>query len=563
MCGIHVELGPVAYTPESSELFNRPVLTEQTRVSDRILACLSSDLTLARRGPDGTGTVQRSTKHGTTVTFRSSVLQLRGHVRTKVPLCSETTKNVLVFNGEIYTSGNRVVVDSDSKWLLAQLDATEGDSVLISKLLSAVRGPWSLVYWHHKTHRLWIAKDIVGRRSLLLCLPSSSRGYLSVCSVVPREAQVRGHDWFECPPGIFSFDANASRTYIDRCAKYINKSIWLNHIWRDHKALLLFFFRRGASGCSTEECEPYDVRTKRTREYEDFIRRKQASWYSLDRSVQLRSVHCRIPLHESISKRDKAYFGVLFSGGLDCTILCALLHRNLQADEIIDLCSVCFDGGRSPDRKAARSALAELERVCPGRNWRFIEVNVHSRQLSTMRQYIESLIYPSKSAMDFNISAALWFAAKGAGTIKSDQQSSARIPYQTSCRIILSGQGADELCGGYTRHRNIFKSFGNDAFEENLRLDTLRIWQRNLGRDDRILSDHGREARFPYLDEDFMLSILKTPVHEIAELTLPPGIGDKKCLRELALHLGLSTAARRIKKAIQFDSKASLYEHHG
>ena len=218
---------------------------------------------------------------------------------------------------------------------------------------------------------------------------------------------------------------------------------------------------------------------------------------------------------------------------------------------------------RSPDRKAARSALAELERVCPGRNWRFIEVNVHSRQLSTMRQYIESLIYPSKSAMDFNISAALWFAAKGAGTIKSDQQSSARIPYQTSCRIILSGQGADELCGGYTRHRNIFKSFGNDAFEENLRLDTLRIWQRNLGRDDRILSDHGREARFPYLDEDFMLSILKTPVHEIAELTLPPGIGDKKCLRELALHLGLSTAARRIKKAIQFGSKASLYEHHG
>lgn len=225
MCGIHVELGPVAYTPESSELFNRPVLTEQTRVSDRILACLSSDLTLARRGPDGTGTVQRSTKHGTTVTFRSSVLQLRGHVRTKVPLCSETTKNVLVFNGEIYTSGNRVVVDSDSKWLLAQLDATEGDSVLISKLLSAVRGPWSLVYWHHKTHRLWIAKDIVGRRSLLLCLPSSSRGYLSVCSVVPREAQVRGHDWFECPPGYSaSTRMRRARTSIDVRNILINQS---------------------------------------------------------------------------------------------------------------------------------------------------------------------------------------------------------------------------------------------------------------------------------------------------------------------------------------------------
>ena len=91
MCGIHVELGPVAYTPESSELFNRPVLTEQTRVSDRILACLSSDLTLARRGPDGTGTVQRSTKHGTTVTFRSSILHLRFQVLTNVPIFSDST----------------------------------------------------------------------------------------------------------------------------------------------------------------------------------------------------------------------------------------------------------------------------------------------------------------------------------------------------------------------------------------------------------------------------------------------------------------------------------------
>jgi asparagine synthetase B (glutamine-hydrolysing) len=161
--------------------------------------------------------------------------------------------------------------------------------------------------------------------------------------------------------------------------------------------------------------------------------------------------------------------------------------------------------------------------------------------------------------MDFNIGAALWFAAKGAGTIKSGQ-SATQTPYRTTCRIILSGQGADELCGGYTRHRNIFKSFGTATFAESLRLDTLRIWQRNLGRDDRILSDHGREARYPYLDEDFMLSILRTPVHEIANLNLPAGIGDKKCLRELASHLGLSVTARRVKKAIQFGSKASLYE---
>ena len=41
----------------------------------------------------------------------------------------------------------------------------------------------------------------------------------------------------------------------------------------------------------------------------------------------------------------------------------------------IDLSNVCFDGGRSPDRLSALSALAELARTCPGRTWRLIQVD--------------------------------------------------------------------------------------------------------------------------------------------------------------------------------------------
>lgn len=61
--------------------------------------------------------------------------------------------------------------------------------------------------------------------------------------------------------------------------------------------------------------------------------------------------------------------------------------------------------------------------------------------------------------------------------------------------------GADEQFGGYMRHRTILKRNGWDAVKEELQFDFDRISDRNLGRDDRMVADHGRQSRLPYLDE--------------------------------------------------------------
>lgn len=66
---------------------------------------------------------------------------------------------------------------------------------------------------------------------------------------------------------------------------------------------------------------------------------------------------------------------ILFSGGVDSTLIAALAHQCLPPDVPIDLSNVCFDGGRSPDRLAARSALAELAAYAPSRAWRLVEVD--------------------------------------------------------------------------------------------------------------------------------------------------------------------------------------------
>ena len=66
---------------------------------------------------------------------------------------------------------------------------------------------------------------------------------------------------------------------------------------------------------------------------------------------------------------------VLFSGGVDSVLVAALAHRSLPPGCPIDLCNVCFDSGRSPDRLSARAALKELSGWAPERAWRLIEVD--------------------------------------------------------------------------------------------------------------------------------------------------------------------------------------------
>uniref|UniRef100_A0ACD5XHD3 Uncharacterized protein n=1 Tax=Avena sativa TaxID=4498 RepID=A0ACD5XHD3_AVESA len=117
------------------------------------------------------------------------------------------------------------------------------------------------------------------------------------------------------------------------------------------------------------------------------------------------------------------------------------------------------------------------------------------------------------------------------------------------------GSGADEQCAGYGRHRTKYRLGGWSSLDEEMRLDVQRIWKRNMGRDDRCISDHGKEARFPFLDENVIQTLLEIPLWEIAKLDEPVGKGDKKILRQVAKLLGLQEASFLPKRAIQFGSR--------
>ncbi|KAL7196011.1 hypothetical protein ACSBR1_036109 [Camellia fascicularis] len=234
---------------------------------------------------------------------------------------------------------------------------------------------------------------------------------------------------------------------------------------------------------------------------------------------------------------------MLFSGGLDSMILSALLDECLDPKYEIDLLNVSFDHESAPDRISARAGVKELKRISPLRRWKLIEIDADLSKLTSEAKHVTSLINLAKTYMDLNSGLALWLATGGDGWVceekiynsnnNYDNGDYQRIKYKSEARILLVGSGADEQCAGCGRHRTKYKNGSWLGLHEEMKLDMQRIWKRNLERDDSCIANNGKEARFPFLDEDVIRTLLSIPLWEIADLDQPSGNGDKKILKEL------------------------------
>ncbi|KAJ2718217.1 hypothetical protein GGI07_005846 [Coemansia sp. Benny D115] len=169
--------------------------------------------------------------------------------------------------------------------------------------------------------------------------------------------------------------------------------------------------------------------------------------------------------------------------------------------------------------------------------------------------------------MDMSIGMAIWFAARGQGymvpTDTTDLDNP--IPYKAQARVLLLGMGADEQLGGYSRHRAAWdRGTGDrncwDELGAEIRLDVERIASRNLGRDDRIVSDNARESRYPFLDSSVVNYLSSLPLCWKMDMRYPRGVGEKLLLRLLARKLGLNNACKLPKRAIQFGARTAKME---
>ncbi|PFH35724.1 hypothetical protein BESB_053750 [Besnoitia besnoiti] len=180
-----------------------------------------------------------------------------------------------------------------------------------------------------------------------------------------------------------------------------------------------------------------------------------------------------------------------------------------------------------------------------------------------------------------------------------------RAYYEVKSYVVLLGSGADELFGGYGRHKTARLKRGPDGLRDEMLMDLRRLWRRNLGRDSRVFSHFGRLPRLPFLDEDLLAFVgfslpfsrvlspvpaggldaratgascgLSRPHSSVASPrasaesfltscpeavrrqmeTNPAWMSNKWMLRVCALHEGMHFAALAKKRAIQFGSRAA------
>ncbi|CAZ80859.1 unnamed protein product [Tuber melanosporum] len=519
---------------------------------------------ISRRGPDTTNTHVTAFENYA-LTFTSSVLSLRGRL-TPQPLVDPVTGSVLCWNGEAWRINSALVPAgvNDGEEVLKLLLSAETPE----KGFAGIAGPWACVFFDAVRGRVWYGRDCLGRRSLLELRKGGWKDGVTIASVGD------GHEgWKEVEAyGLRYFSLQSGE-----------------------EGVVPFLHREDRDGGQVSMELPFP-KLNRNIEPDGRLNTDSPEVGKL-KEVLLGSVRIRVgDIPEPPGPGRKVRLAVLFSGGLDCSVIARLVHECLPLDEAVDLLNVAFENRRfvearnkankankpkrrtqhpeaaappedpqregavdpysiCPDRITGLATYDELQKVCPGRLWNFIQINVPYTDLLSHRQSVINLIHPHNTEMDLSIGVAFYFASRGTGYSFPGNQ-----PYSTPARILLSGLGADELLGGYARHGTAFRSRSYAGLLEELQLDVGRLGKRNLGRDDRVLAHWGREARYPFLDEDVVAWCLSTGVIRKCGGSEEEVVEGKRVLRLLAGRLGMQEVAREKKRAVQFGSRSARME---
>lgn len=127
----------------------------------------------------------------------------------------------------------------------------------------------------------------------------------------------------------------------------------------------------------------------------------------------------------------------------------------------------------------------------------------------------------------------------------------AEIASKLGYRVLLAGQGSDELFGGYHRYLKEYAQFGVTAVQDAMYHDITSSYDMNFQRDNQVCSFHKVDLRLPFIDNEIVQFALGLPVDLKIKSKEDPL--RKRVLRQVARNLELPQfIIDKAKKAIQY-----------
>ncbi|HEX7032668.1 MAG TPA: asparagine synthase (glutamine-hydrolyzing) [Nitrososphaera sp.] len=236
----------------------------------------------------------------------------------------------------------------------------------------------------------------------------------------------------------------------------------------------------------------------------------------------------RKALMESMEKRTQDFqrIGIIFSGGID-SVLVAYLASKMVPEVVCYTCGV----KDSSDIANARQIADKLG----------LQLKVAELDHDAVEKMIPEVINVIEDANAGQVEVALPVY----GAVK--------LAHDDGIKVMLTGQGADELFGGYSWYAKVAEKEGYRKLRKHMIEDLLLLYKETLEREDKITMAHSIELREPFLDPE----VIRTALSIELRLNVKGGHDTfgKHVHRRLAQKLGIpKDIAYRVKEAAQHGS---------
>jgi len=227
-------------------------------------------------------------------------------------------------------------------------------------------------------------------------------------------------------------------------------------------------------------------------------------------------------LESAMSELPSARAGAALSGGVDSCLLCAIAAKS-------DTCQYFATGFLdSHDLKSAQRAARSLQ----------VDLNVTVLDLYRVEMLVPHVVKATESCNPLDVAIAL------PTYVLAQQIKTAGL------KLMVSGQGADELFAGYARYKELASN--RKALSDALERDLRNLAKDNLERDNLAAASHSIDIVLPYLDTRVVQFAGELDV----SLKLHNGI-NKYVLRKAAAQLMPPELAYKQKKAMQYGTGVS------